>query len=206
MSIVRSVERPMICSGLLFEICMAVNREIKTQRGEGGYCILASAAARDILEAKGWEADVMVVEAVVFPDDRSRHAKILGGDGDGTRRPAAKPGCWHGHLAAIAEDRWLIDPSLDQTGLAPPMVVEFPEWWLAGGRRTIRVPIDGGWVRYRAYPGRGGYRYKPDFRPSHRREIVQPVVNQLGPSASKAAMAKSPSSTSPRHDGVAVSA
>ena len=39
MSIVRSVESSMISSGPLFDICTAVNREIKTRRDEGGYCI-----------------------------------------------------------------------------------------------------------------------------------------------------------------------
>jgi len=71
---------------------------------------------------------------------------------------------------------------------------------------AIDVPIADGWVRYKAFPGRGGYKSAADFRPSHRREMVKDVIDQLGPSASKAAMDKSPSSTSPRHDGVAVSA
>jgi hypothetical protein len=174
-------------SGPLFDICMAVNDAIRTPDGETGFCILAAAATRDILQAKGWNADVLRVSATVFPppDRRDLHAISLGSDGDGTRRPAAGPGMWHGHLAAIADSRWLLDPTLDQTGCAPPMVFEFPEEWLAGDwrcrRPAIDIPLAEGFVRYKAFPGRGGYRSAPDFRPSHRREIVGPILDQLGP-------------------------
>ena len=208
--ILRKLPGSAISSGPLFDICMAVNDAIRTPEGETGFCILAAAATRDILQAKGWNADVLRVSATVWPNDPSHHPTVLGWDGDGTRRPAAAPGKWRGHLVAIADNRWLLDPTLDQTGRASPMVFEFPDEWLAGDWRSWRpaidVPIADGWVRYKAFPERGGYKSAPDFRPSHRREMVKDVIDQLGPSASKAAMAKSPSSTSPRHDGVAVSA
>jgi hypothetical protein len=176
-----------ICSGPLFDICMAVNDAIRTPEGETRFCVLAAAATRDILEAKGWNADVLRVSATVFtPHNHWDPPCItLGSDGDGTRRPAAGPGMWHGHLVAIADNRWLLDPTLDQTGRAPLMVFEFPYEWLAGDSRcwwrlVIDIPIAEGSVRYKAFPGRGGYKAAPDFRPSHRREIVQTVVNQLG--------------------------
>jgi hypothetical protein len=167
-----------ISSGPLVDICMAVNRAVREPDGQINFCVLAAAATRDILVAKGWKADVLRVEATVFPDDRNYLAVTLGGDGDGTRRPAAKPGHWHGHLVAIAEGRWLLDPTLEQTGLAPPVVIEFPDWWLAG-KQSISAPIPLGRVRYRAFPGRGGYKYAPDFRPCRRRGIVETVINQL---------------------------
>jgi hypothetical protein len=166
-----------ISDGPLADICMAINHAIRTPEGETNLCILAAAAARDILLAKGYKADVLRVEATVF-GDRSRPAVILGMICPDTRI-AAKPGHWRGHLVAIAEGRWLLDPTLDQTGLAPPMVIEFPDWWLAG-ERSIEVPINDGKVRYRAAPGRGGYKSAPDFRPCRRRGIVKTVVDQLG--------------------------
>jgi hypothetical protein len=176
-----------ICSGPLFDICMAVNDAIRTPEGETGFCILAAAATRDILQAKGWNADVLRVSATVFPphDRRDLHCISLGRDGDGARSRAAGRGMWPGHLVAIADNRWLLDPTLDQTGRAPPMVFEFPDEWLAGDwrcwwRPVMAVPIADGSVRYRAFPGRGGYKAAPDFRPSHRRGIVETVVSQLG--------------------------
>jgi len=169
----------MVSSGPLFDICMAVNRAIRTPEGKTNFCVLAAAAARDILRAKGWKAEVLRVEAAVFPDDRTRYGAILGSDGDGRRRPAAAPGMWWGHLVAIAEDRWILDPTLDQSGLAPPVVIEFPDWWLAG-KQTIFVPSTYGEIRYTAFPGRGGYKSAPDFRPCRRRGIVESVINELG--------------------------
>jgi hypothetical protein len=175
-----------ISSGPLFDICMAVNDSIRTPEGERAFRILAAAATRDILQAKGWNADVLRVSATVFPlhDRLELHCISLGRDGDGTRKPAAGPGMWHGHLVAIADRRWLLDPTLDQTDRAPPMVFEFPDQWLAGDWRSRRpaidVPIADGWARYKAFPGRGGFKAAPDFRPSHRREIVKTVVSQLG--------------------------
>jgi hypothetical protein len=175
-----------VCSGPLFDICTAVNDAVRDEDGNTSYCILAAAATWEILQAQGWNADVLRVSATVFsPHDRQDlHCISLGSDGDGTRRPAAGPGMWHGHLAAIADNRWLLDPTLDQTGRAPPMVFEFPDEWLAGDwrcyRPSIDIPIADGWVRYKAFPGRGGYKSAPDFRPSHRREIVKTVLDQLG--------------------------
>jgi hypothetical protein len=168
-----------VSSGPLFDICMAVNRAIRTSRGQTNFCVLAAAAARDILLAKGWKADVLRVAASVMPNDPSAHGVSVGSDGDGTRRPAAGPGKWWGHLVAIAEGKWIVDPTLDQTDISPPMVIEFPDWWLAG-RQSIFVPIPEGEVRYKAFPGRGGYKSAPDFRPCRRRGIVQSVINELG--------------------------
>jgi len=43
------------------------------------------------------------------------------------KRPAAGPDHWHGHLVAIADRRFLLDPTLDQTRLAPPLVIEISD-------------------------------------------------------------------------------
>jgi hypothetical protein len=180
-----SVAGRIISSGQLFDICTAVNDAVRDEDGNTNYCILAAAAARDILQATGWHADVMRVSACISPHDRNQFGSLVGSDGDGTFRPA-KPGMWRGHLVAIAESKWLIDPTLDQTSLVPPMVIEFPEIWLAGDRLVEVmiasdnmtgpfIPVDGK-VQYRAFPDRGGYKYAPDFRPCRRREIVKAIV------------------------------
>jgi len=49
------------------DICLAVNRAVRTPDGDTAFSILAAAATRDILLAKGWNADVLRVEAAVFP-------------------------------------------------------------------------------------------------------------------------------------------
>jgi hypothetical protein len=170
-----------IVSGPLATVCTAVNRAVRSPEGETNCCIFAAATVRDVLQAKGWYADVLRVEAGVFPDDRRRYGMILGGDGDGdgSRRPAARPDHWWGHLVAVADGRFLLDPTLDQTGLAPPVTIEItdPRFW--SGQCPIFVPIAGGLARYMAFPGRGGFRLAPDFRPCRRREVVNGVIDQL---------------------------
>jgi hypothetical protein len=160
-----------IADGPLVDVCLAVNEAVRTPDGMTNYCILASAALHDILQAMGYQADVLRVEAAVFNQDG---APILGGDGDGTRRPAAKPGHWRGHLVAVANRRYLLDATLDQAGSgATPIVIEFPSWWIDIAHKPIFVPlVNGGMVRYVAFPGRGGYKSAPDFRPRRRRSIV----------------------------------
>lgn len=73
----------------------------------------------------------------------------------------------------------MLDATLDQTGLAPPMAIEIPDprWW--AGQWPIFVPIAGGNVRYTEFPGRGSYKSAPDFRPRRRREIVRDVIEQV---------------------------
>jgi hypothetical protein len=180
-----------ISSGPLVDICLAVNRAVRARNGVTNSCILAAATARDVLLAKGWKADVLRVEAVVSPRDRSQSAKVLGGDGNG--KSTAGRGKWEGHLVAIAEDKWLLDPTLDQTGLAPPMVIGFPDWWLRG-KRLIFVPIANGRVRYEAFPGRGGYKTAPEFQLYQRQEIVRTIVEQLGASGGPADCSGAPPS------------
>jgi hypothetical protein len=115
----------------------------------------------------------------VHPDDGRQRGSILGSDGDGSRRPAAGPDHWHGHLVATAEGKFVLDATLDQTRLAPPLVIEIPDprWWAGGWPLFIQIP--GRQVRYAAFPGRGGYKSAPDFRPCRRKEIVTNVVAEL---------------------------
>jgi len=74
-----------VISGPLMDICLAINRAVRTPDGNTAFCTLAAAATRDVLLAKGWNADVLRVEAALFPDS-TIHCVILGGDGDGTWR------------------------------------------------------------------------------------------------------------------------
>jgi hypothetical protein len=178
MSIPKDREGRIITSGPLFDICTAINAEVTDPNGYSGYCILAAAAAKDVLQNRGFRAEVMRVEASVIPDDFTfpdgGYAITLGKMYPDIRLPASM-GKWKGHLVAIAEGRWIVDPTLDQTRRAPPMVIEFPEWWLAG-EHSIFVPIPNGRAVYTAWPGKGGYKSSPGFRPSHWKPIARKVV------------------------------
>jgi hypothetical protein len=84
---------------------------------------------------------------------------------------------WNGHLVAVADRRYLLDATLDQAGLgASSIVIDIPSCWFDTWEKPIFIPISGGMVRYVAYPGRGGYKSKPAFRPGARREIVEFVM------------------------------
>jgi hypothetical protein len=78
----------------------------------------------------------------------------------------------------------LLDPTLDQVNDgypylgATPMVVEF-----ASGQTMFFVPsgYEGAEVRYRLFPGRGGWKAAPDFRfKTRRRPITELVLKKLG--------------------------
>ena len=97
--LVRQSEGRLITKGKLVELCRAVNSVIRSPDGRTDYCIFASAILQDVLLALGHDASVLRVEAVILPDDHD--AVTFGGFGDGTRRPAAGPGEWRGHLIAV---------------------------------------------------------------------------------------------------------
>jgi len=175
-----------------------LNRELRADsNGRTGFCILASATLLEVLDHLQIAAQPLRVEAVVYPppDHPSEHYPCaLGSDGDGTRRPAAKPDMWHGHLAVLTHDNFLLDATLDQVNEGNP--------WLDARPFVATVPLDFGivwfgldrdhttwhpleswqtpWpdtrVRYLAFPGRGGFKSAPDWRPSHRRELVATLL------------------------------
>lgn len=168
----------------LDRLCRLANREAFAVCGIRNSCILTSAVLRDVLEHLGIPAELMRVEAVSFG---TRGAVILGSEGDGTRRRAAAPSMWHGHLAVIAAGRFLLDPTLDQIDGQEPFTSEITDAWLRGeetlwwldGIPAKRVTGSGQvaeTLRYRALPHRGGWKRAPDFRYVTRR---RPVVNAV---------------------------
>jgi hypothetical protein len=174
---------------------------LRSEFGHTGLCILASATLLEVLERLGINAQPLRVEATVYPspaqEGGSHYPCALGSNGDGTRRPAAKPGMWAGHLVVWTHDRRLLDATLDQVNSehpwleARPFVHQSPAGlriaWFGLDREADSWQALESWqtpwpdtrVRYGTFPGRGGFKGAPDFRPSHRRELVERVLHQL---------------------------
>ena len=169
----------------LDRLCRLVNREAFDLCGIRNTCITTSAALRDVLERLGIPAEMMRVEAAV-PVGNS--AIILGHDGDGQRRPKPKDGGWWGHVAVVAAERFLLDPTLDQVKDCQPFSGEVTDDWLAGkcalwwvdGVRADGFPAAHAdtALRYYAFPGRGGWKSTPAFRLWQRRDIIDAVLSK----------------------------
>lgn len=166
----------------LVTLCKIANHRTFYHFGHRSTCILTSAALLHVLTELKYNAQPMRVRASVGSDDPKLTGVLLGSDGDGTRRPKAQPGHWHGHLAVVADDSILIDATIDQTQEAHdwiqmgPIVCPVTPEWLAGTDR-IRVTSGNVNVSYFAFPGRGGFKSAPDWRRSHWYWLARDILN-----------------------------
>jgi hypothetical protein len=159
---------------------------IEDNDGRRDSCVLTSYALNDVLRRLGYASRPVRVEARVIPDQRELIATILGGMGDGTRRPAAGRGKWHGHLAVAVDDAWLLDATLDQANKSEwpqdawvgPMVMELSEAFWNG--RPIKVQVNASLVDYRLYPQQNGFAHAPDARSSHWKPLSDAIMGALG--------------------------
>ena len=179
------------------ELVELVNRTAVRLWKRHDTCIVSAAALVDILAAYDVPARVLRVEACVWPPwdhPRDLHGSVLGSEGDGTRRPAAGPGMWHGHLACLAGESWLLDSTLDQVcygkhpitavkikplaARIPERFLELPERWKAGV--PLDVPQADGWRSvHRIFRRQAGWKRAGAFRPSQRRDLVDAVLIKL---------------------------
>jgi hypothetical protein len=164
----------------LHRLTVAVNEAARRETGHRANCILASGALMDILHTRGVEARCVRAEVVATPRSNARIGHALGSFGDGTRRPAAGPGMWHGHLVVVAGDV-LLDPTLDNLAhnedcaylkpFAGP-ITDTPRsarggMWFTLDHAGIGTPIPtwlGSDVRYNLYPDVGGWKSTGMFR------------------------------------------
>lgn len=163
----------------------AANRIARAELGRRDTCILTSAALWETLCTLGIPAECLRVRTAVHGRENKprQYGCVLGGDGDGVRQPAAKLDHWHGHLVVIAERCWLLDRTLDQVNqghrhlCARPFVAEVSPAFLAGEEyvQMTTGPRES-LVSYLAYPGRGGWKHAPDFRPRRRKDIVRRLL------------------------------
>jgi hypothetical protein len=180
-----------------------VNRELITEFGQADCCVLACATLVDVLSQLQIPARPLRIEASVSAPEghpREHYGCVLGGDGDGTRRPAAGPKMWRGHLAVVADEHFLLDATLDQVNKSSPWLAAKPffhavspafldgkelSWFGLQDSQwhplaSWQTPWPGPRVRYTAFPGRGGYKSAPDWkRPSHRRILVERVLSAI---------------------------
>lgn len=137
-------------------------------------CIATSHALAAFLREKGLAAEPFRAEVFIWSDDRAVHGTSLGSSGDGTRRPAARPGMWYGHLA-VACGNYILDPTIDQAEVGgvriQPAVFAKPDGWDSGAVHY--------WdesdlhVRYNRYHRQVGWKSAGDARPSHWRDIAE---------------------------------
>jgi hypothetical protein len=169
----------------LREINAIANALSFEENGFHNSCIYTSAALSDALVRLGYQARMLRVEAAVYPPCTCCHGSLLGFRGDGTRRPAASPGMWNGHVAVVVDETYLLDPTLDQVEGAEPFVGVVTPEFLAGekcifwfdGVRHLVFPEDprGQMTRYFAFPKRCGWKGASAYRCS-RRALVDQIV------------------------------
>jgi hypothetical protein len=179
--------------------CLLANKNAYAERRPSrANCVLAAHALAAFLRVQGQKPTLVRIEAHAFP--ATGYGVILGSAGDGTRRPAASPGCWHGHLGVTCGGH-LLDPTLDQVNdthhnmSLPPVVLPLPpmwddepdwrdpEWTVAMGREwhqksTVQFRDSQGTTGYYAkYHRQVGWKSAGDARPSHWLPIVHAMVS-----------------------------
>lgn len=123
------------------------------------------------------------IEAAVFPEDPKAVGTILGSLSG--RKRAASPDHWWGHLAAVVDNEWLLDATLDQANKpewAPvqigPLAVRLPEkFWAEHG--LILVKACGCTVRFSPHPRQNGFANAGDARPSHWKPLAELILDAV---------------------------
>jgi len=182
----------------LTKFCMLANRLILAHYQSLDSCIFSTGVVCEVLSHFGFKAVPLRVEAAVFPTNNKQTGCILGSEGDGTRMPAASPGCWLGHLVSLIENEYLMDTTLDQANdvyaylQVAPVVIYLPHtrWYSDGApipnpdyHCTGNLPLfaSGSTVRYKKSHRQNGWKSAGDFQPCRRREIVKIFIEQAAP-------------------------
>ena len=164
-----------------FQKLVIVAKQVATKFNKSrSTCVLTSFALTDALRRLGYGSRPLRIEAAVFPDDRKLYGTILGSL-NGCRRAAA-PDMWHGHLAVVVDDEWLLDPTIDQANKKElprsmrvgPLAIQLPgEFWAEHG--SILVQVNKCSVRFSPHPRQVGFANAGDARPSH----WKPLADQI---------------------------
>jgi hypothetical protein len=173
----------------LSAFCVLANKMIRNHYGRPDSCIYSAGVVCDVLTHFGIRAEPLRVEAAIFPNIRQHGGVVLGSLGDGTRRPAAKPDCWHGHLCTLVENVYLVDTTFDQVNVGRPELKAGPvtldlretKWFdpsppWRGCPWTGCLSIFDSTVRYTRYPRQVGFKSAGDFQPSRRRRLVPELI------------------------------
>ena len=155
----------------LKHICRVTNHEGFLLEGHRKTCVLTSAALHHVLAQLGIPARPLRIRAAVHhPSDHKKYGMILGSDGDGSRIPKARKDCWHGHLAMLAEGRFLLDAIIDQVTeteswieINEPFIGEVSPRFL-DGEESLHVAHGNAQICYSAARRQAGFRSAPDWR------------------------------------------
>ena len=185
---------------LLKEIARIANREARRLTGRRANCVLVSRVSCEVLPVLGDRcASTASKGSVHHPSDRRAIGNVLGSDGDG---PRSKPGMWKGHLVVLADQRWLIDATIDQNHgrngwveLDDVFVGEVPIGFLEG-EASCRSSLGNAEVSYRVRRRQVGWKSAPDWRrESNWEPLVRMVLRGL-PGPRKGPSCKRPSRSS----------
>jgi hypothetical protein len=115
-----------------------------------------------VFNAKGYE----LAEQGVPVDQWPPEAHSVGALGSGRLKPEVNG--WDGHLVALVEDHWLVDPSLDQfsrpeRGITTVPVVLDVTMWTDRSRACQWGRPDGQVLVYQVMPSPGPWRESPDW-------------------------------------------
>ena len=185
----------MVSYAQLSDFCLLTNRLIRRHYGKPDCCVFATGVNCEVLQYFELKAEPLRVETSIFPDDRKLYGCVLGGIGDGTRRPAAKRDMWYGHLVSLVEDNFLLDSTLDQANKGnrrlnvKPLVIDLraTQWfdpnppWIGAPWTGLLTPWPGVQVRYTRFPRQTGWKNAGDFRPRRRRGIVETLIKLAKP-------------------------
>jgi hypothetical protein len=84
---------------------------------------------------------------------------------------------WNGHLAVLVEERWLLDPTVDQVNgeniCIVPLAIELET------TEPTRINCYGCEVQYYIRERQVGFAHAPDARPSHWREVAEAMKQVL---------------------------
>ncbi|MFO1477620.1 MAG: hypothetical protein U1F98_13335 [Verrucomicrobiota bacterium] len=157
---------------VLVETMMCVNRSAFRMLGRRNTCITSSYALAEFVQLFGYRSKVLRVTASARPKGFPGYFYSLGRWT--SCGPKAEPGLWRGHVAVLVNDRWLLDPTLDQINDRPiklrPVAFELVSLDPKGPRTYLDV--DGHLVDYQVYPNQKGFAHAPAANKYMCRELM----------------------------------
>lgn len=164
--------------------CIASTRILTGVLDYFGYSSEPLPCSAAIWNSAGFAASEAHLEVSEWPPE----AHSVGVAGTGR---VSETGRWDGHLVAMVEGRWLIDPSADQFArphrnivVGGPLVFDALAW-VDRTRLNCWLRSDGLVFGYQLMPNPGPWRASPDWRSGRYREVVGDVIRELRPALSR---------------------
>ncbi len=185
----------MVSHAQLSAFCILTNKALRKFYGRPDCCVFSTGVVCEVLTHFGIHAEPLRIEAAIFPDDRKLHGGVvLGSLSNDTRRPAAAPDKWKGHLVTLAQGVYLVDTTFDQVNIvgrpdlrAEPLVIDLRETKWFDPDPPYGCPWTGclrmfdALVRFTRFPRQIGWKSAGDFQPSRRQPLVQALIASARP-------------------------